>query len=114
MNCWATVKIQIKTLGLKNTVFIKTQFLLPNRILQSLDKLPHINYVFTMQPYRSHAINLTIFFLAATCSHYRNFKVRATFYFYKMYRKTACQTLDGPANHIINLYYILGPFRLQA
>lgn len=62
MNCWATVKIQIKPLGLKNTVFIKTQFLLPNRILQGLDKLPHINYVFMMQPYRSHTINHTIFF----------------------------------------------------
>ena len=33
MDCWATVKTQIKPVGLKNTVFIKTQFLLPNRIL---------------------------------------------------------------------------------
>lgn len=46
MDCGATVKIQIKPLGLKNTVFIKTQFLLPNRIQQGLDKLPYINYVF--------------------------------------------------------------------
>lgn len=34
MDYWATVKVQIKPLGLENTVFIKTQFLLPNRILQ--------------------------------------------------------------------------------
>lgn len=51
MGYWAAVKTQIKPLGLKNTVFIKTQFLLPNRILQGLDKLPYINYVFMLQSY---------------------------------------------------------------
>lgn len=65
MDCWATVKIQIKPLGLKNTVFIKTQFLLPNRIQQGLDKLPYINYVFMIQSYCSHCINSTIYFSAA-------------------------------------------------
>lgn len=56
MDCWATVKIQIKPLGLKNTLFIKTQFLLPNRILQGLNKLPYINYVFMIQSYYSYGI----------------------------------------------------------
>lgn len=61
MDCWATVKIQIKPLGLKNTVFIKTQFLLPNRILQGLNKLPCMNVI---QSYCSHGINCTLYFLA--------------------------------------------------
>ena len=65
MDCWATVKTQIKPLGLKNTMFIKTQFLLPNRIPQGLDKLPYINYVFTRQSYCSHWIKCTLYFLVA-------------------------------------------------
>lgn len=65
MDCWATVKTQIKPLGLKNTMFIKTQFLLPNRILQGLDKWPYISYVFMIQPYCSHCIKCTLYFLVA-------------------------------------------------